>query len=68
MTAFATLAPSKGITHSHPNRNGSQIMGLFVFPILSTTEQPTLVDLVVASVSDNDMQIIQFVVWQLKKS
>lgn len=43
-------------------------MGLFVFPILSTTEQPALVDLVVASVSDNDMQIIQFVVWQLKKS
>lgn len=43
-------------------------MALFVLPVLSTTKQPTFVDLVVASVSNNDMQIVQFVVCQLKKS
>lgn len=55
-------------THSHLHRNGPQIMALFVLPVLRTTNQPTFVDLVVASVSDNDMQIVQFVVCQLKKS
>lgn len=61
MTAFATLAPSL-YPHSHPSRNGPQIMALFVLPILSMTEKFALVDLVVVPVNDNDMQIIQFVV------
>lgn len=43
-------------------------MALFVLPVLSTTKHPTFVDLVVASVSDNNMQIVQFVVCQLMKS
>lgn len=43
-------------------------MALFVLPVLSTAKQPTFVDLVVASVSDNNMQIVQFVVCQLMKS